>query len=385
MGVLLALGPLVSIGTAHAATVARPVGTATATPAQIAQEEQALLLKIAALSNALELAQAHELVATRTVAADLATVQRDRHQVVEAAVATYMEGPVSGVGQVLAEAVVRASDVDMTRFRLALANARATEAAARRAVTEAQATLARLQAARATLARQEAAAIARQQAQAAAARAAAEAAAQAAAARAAARAAAERAAAATAARLAAERSSPPASDPASTSSPAGGASASAGSASASGPPTADPAPPTGSPVAVNYLQATEAQMALMKKYPFGPVTARLPASLTVTSEVETGVASWYGPGFEGQPTASGAIFDENGWTCASPSLPLGTFLLVSANGRSVLLLVNDRGPYVGGRILDLTYAAAAYLGYVSAGVADVTATVVTPTPTSQGG
>lgn len=383
---------MVSIGTAHAATVARPAGTTAATPAEIGKEEQALVLKIAALSNALELAQAHELVATRTVAADLATVRRDRHQVVEAAVATYMEGPVSGVGQVLAEAVVRASDVDMTRFRRALANARATEAAARRAVAEAQSTLARLQAARTTLAREEAVAIAHQQAlaaaqaaaRAAAARAAAEAAAQAAAARAAARAAAERAAAATAARLAAERSSPPTSGPDSGSSPAGGASGTTNSTSAGGSTTDSQGPPTGSPVAVNYLQATEAQMALMKKYPFGPVTSPLPPSLSVTSEVETGVASWYGPGFEGQPTASGAIFDENGWTCASPSLPLGTFLLVQANGRSVLLLVNDRGPYVGGRILDLTYAAANYLGYVSAGVADVTATVVTP-PAASGG
>jgi rare lipoprotein A len=92
--------------------------------------------------------------------------------------------------------------------------------------------------------------------------------------------------------------------------------------------------------------------------------------------VLTGTASWYGPGFDGRPTASGAIYDQEGWTVASKELPLGTLLLVSENGRSVLLLVNDRGPYVKDWILDLSHAAAVALNHPGVGV--VTAQILVP-------
>ena len=71
-----------------------------------------------------------------------------------------------------------------------------------------------------------------------------------------------------------------------------------------------------------------------------------------------GIASWYGPGFNGRPTASGAIYDQEAWTVASKELPLGTWLVVRRGEQRVLLLVNDRGPYVEGRVLDLSAAAA---------------------------
>jgi rare lipoprotein A len=83
---------------------------------------------------------------------------------------------------------------------------------------------------------------------------------------------------------------------------------------------------------------------------------------------KVGLASWYGPGFEGQPTASGENFNPHGFTAAHNSLPLGTELVVSYGGRSVKVTVNDRGPYSGGRELDLSQGAAEYLGLTYAGV-----------------
>ena len=80
------------------------------------------------------------------------------------------------------------------------------------------------------------------------------------------------------------------------------------------------------------------------------------------------LASWYGPGFEGQPTASGEAYDPYGYTAASKTLPLGTELMVSYQGSSVPVTVNDRGPYVGSRGLDLSQAAAQDIGLTEAGV-----------------
>ena len=86
------------------------------------------------------------------------------------------------------------------------------------------------------------------------------------------------------------------------------------------------------------------------------------------AEADTGLASWYGPGFEGQLTASGETFDPYGYTAAHKTLPLGTQITVSYAGRSVDVVVNDRGPYSGGRDLDLSQGAAEYLGLTAAGV-----------------
>lgn len=131
----------------------------------------------------------------------------------------------------------------------------------------------------------------------------------------------------------------------------------------------------------DHAAATAAQAAILARFPFGPLAVQsgtpvLPSALRPVGASESGIASWYGPGFDGQPTASGAVYDENAWTVASPDLPLGTILVVSSGGRSVLLLVNDRGPYVAGRILDLSHAAAAALGFD--GLAPVTAQPVAP-------
>lgn len=94
------------------------------------------------------------------------------------------------------------------------------------------------------------------------------------------------------------------------------------------------------------------------------------------------VASWYGPGFEGATTASGEPFDPNDYTAAHRTLPFGTKLIVTYNGRSVVVRINDRGPYVSGRDIDLSQAAAQYIGLTAAGEAPVsveTAAASTPT------
>ncbi len=87
--------------------------------------------------------------------------------------------------------------------------------------------------------------------------------------------------------------------------------------------------------------------------------------------VERGTASWYGGRFHGRKTANGEIYDLFKFTAASRTLPLGTYVLVrnEENGRVVTVRINDRGPYVDGRIIDLSQAAAYKLGMMLDGVA----------------
>lgn len=88
---------------------------------------------------------------------------------------------------------------------------------------------------------------------------------------------------------------------------------------------------------------------------------------------KVGIASWYGPKYHGRPTASGETYDMNGLTAAHRTLPLPSRILVTnlANGRSLVLRVNDRGPFVDGRIVDVSRRAAELLGFRKAGIARV--------------
>jgi peptidoglycan lytic transglycosylase len=88
---------------------------------------------------------------------------------------------------------------------------------------------------------------------------------------------------------------------------------------------------------------------------------------------QLGIASWYGPGFHGQSTASGEIYNQNALTAAHPTLPLGTRVEVTnlANGKSVQVRINDRGPFVRGRKIDLSRGAARKLGMINPGVSRV--------------
>jgi rare lipoprotein A len=91
---------------------------------------------------------------------------------------------------------------------------------------------------------------------------------------------------------------------------------------------------------------------------------------------QDGVASWYGRELRGRPTASGEPFRPTRLTAAHKTLPFGTVLKVRHGDEHVRVVVNDRGPYVAGRVLDLSQAAARRLGILDAGVAEVRFRVV---------
>jgi rare lipoprotein A len=94
--------------------------------------------------------------------------------------------------------------------------------------------------------------------------------------------------------------------------------------------------------------------------------------------VEVGYAAWYGPGFHGKRTASGEIYNMYDLTAAHKTLPFGTIVKVYnlENGRSVVVRINDRGPFVKGRIIDLSYGAAKKLGMIEKGVVRVRIEVI---------
>jgi rare lipoprotein A len=98
-----------------------------------------------------------------------------------------------------------------------------------------------------------------------------------------------------------------------------------------------------------------------------------PAVVPPKGGVETGIASWYGQDFHGRPTSSREIYDMNDMTAAHQTLPFGTHVMVTNldNGRSAVVRINDRGPFVKGRVIDLSYAAASVLGVVGPGTARV--------------
>lgn len=96
------------------------------------------------------------------------------------------------------------------------------------------------------------------------------------------------------------------------------------------------------------------------------------------ANVGNGVASWYGPGFHGRLTANGERFNQHALTAAHRTLPFGTEVRVTntANGRSVIVRINDRGPFSGSRVIDLSRAAAEAVGMIQAGVTPVTIEIV---------
>ena len=98
--------------------------------------------------------------------------------------------------------------------------------------------------------------------------------------------------------------------------------------------------------------------------------------------VAAGSASWYGNDFHGRMTANGEIVSANGISCASPVLPLPSYVRVTNmdNGRSIICRVNDRGPYLHGRVMDMSYRTAAILGYADRGVGNIQVEYVGPAP-----
>jgi len=101
---------------------------------------------------------------------------------------------------------------------------------------------------------------------------------------------------------------------------------------------------------------------------------------TITPFTQRGLGSWYGRKFHGQKTSSGEVYDMYGMTAAHPTLPIPSYVRVTsiANGKSVIVRVNDRGPFHPGRVIDLSYTAAWKLGYVNAGSTPVDVELLTP-------
>ena len=95
---------------------------------------------------------------------------------------------------------------------------------------------------------------------------------------------------------------------------------------------------------------------------------------------QSGIASWYGTKFHGRKTSNGETYDMFAMTAAHKNIPIPSYVKVSnpANGQSVVVRVNDRGPFHGGRIIDLSFAAAKKLGYADLGTAQVNLEVITP-------
>jgi len=107
------------------------------------------------------------------------------------------------------------------------------------------------------------------------------------------------------------------------------------------------------------------------KQPLPPITRKAPTG-------EVGLASWYGKERQGKETASGELFDMNGFTAAHRTLPLGSRVRVTnlANLKSTVVRINDRGPGIPNRIIDLSWAAAKKLGYTGEGLTMVEVVVV---------
>jgi len=103
-------------------------------------------------------------------------------------------------------------------------------------------------------------------------------------------------------------------------------------------------------------------------------------STTAFAFEQEGLASWYGGKFQGRRTANGEIFDTNEFTAAHKTLPFGTIVKVTSleSGKSTVVRINDRGPFIPGRIIDLSRAAAAAIGLAGKGVTKVRIEVISP-------
>lgn len=123
----------------------------------------------------------------------------------------------------------------------------------------------------------------------------------------------------------------------------------------------------------NFMRVASG-VALSLMLAVAPILPQANAAETTLS----GVASWYGPGFHGRTTANGERYNMNDMTAAHKSLKFGTMVKVTneTNGKSVVVRINDRGPYVGRRIIDLSKSAAQAIDMIGPGTASVTVEVL---------
>ena len=130
--------------------------------------------------------------------------------------------------------------------------------------------------------------------------------------------------------------------------------------------------PESSDLAIREVQPIQVQDQ-QPANPLAPSQAIASSSNRQVRSVTTGQASWYGPGFYGGRTANGDVLRRGDFTAAHRSLPFGTKVRVTNlwNGRSTVVRINDRGPFVGHRVIDIGPGAASHLGLVASGVASV--------------
>ena len=134
----------------------------------------------------------------------------------------------------------------------------------------------------------------------------------------------------------------------------------------------DAAGQLGPALAIREVDSDEPELPTRLTTPPVPIAPQ-PAVMPRVLAVKTGQASWYGPGFYGRRTASGERLSRGTMTAAHPYLPFGTKVRVTNlwNGRSEIVRINDRGPFHGGRVIDLAHGAAHALGLTASGVAKV--------------
>jgi rare lipoprotein A len=153
------------------------------------------------------------------------------------------------------------------------------------------------------------------------------------------------------------------------------------------PPAVTPAPPADIASIPDAVPRPEPRSARGNP-PFYEVAGRRYTVLARSdNHIERGVASWYGPTFHGKSTSSGEPYDMYAMTAAHKTLPLPCYARVTnlANGRSVIVRINDRGPFVDNRIIDLSYTAAARLDMLRNGTAFVEVATITPGGNATGG
>ena len=111
-------------------------------------------------------------------------------------------------------------------------------------------------------------------------------------------------------------------------------------------------------------------IALYAVVPFNPAPCRAEFNLPIHGKMQYAIASWYGHAFHGKKTASGQLFDMDGFTCAHKTYPFGTWLKITniVNNRTTFCVVNDRGPFEAIRDIDLSFAAAKVLDMISLGI-----------------
>ena len=138
-----------------------------------------------------------------------------------------------------------------------------------------------------------------------------------------------------------------------------------------------PAQVVSTEVAIRDTGITSQDNPLQQQAPEMPVA---PVSVPTATVIRSfhGQASWYGPGFYGNRTASGEVLRPGTFTAAHRSLPFGTKVLVTnmANGKTAMVRINDRGPFHGSRVIDLAHGAATELGVTSSGLASVKLQVI---------